>query len=472
LNTSTFNMQDTMAKISEKVSDAVSSMPGLEKVMNVQPTKERTVFASSAEDRSKPQRPTSNRAMVWMGPKKVAIKDIGYPKMNSPSGKPMENGVILKVIASGICGSDLHMYRGSMPVPPGTTFGHEVTGKIIEMGKEVENFDVGDYVSVPFNIACGRCMNCRLMKTSACLNVNPQQPGGAYGYAMMGGWTGGQAEYLFVPYADFNLLKLPKDLAIPKMAAGFAFLSDIYPTGYNGAVQAGVQAGSIVYIAGAGPVGLCAARSAFLLGAAAVFISDIHEERLRLAESIGCKTIDLKKISGGKHDAAGIKKAIEQLMPTFKNGPYDLVDCAIDCVGFEACGCGNEMHRKHTEQSINTCFQIVKAGGKVGIPGVYPNMDVTAPTTDNKQGITHLAFGDCWMRALSLGMGQCPVNNSNFDLMKTIIYDQVDLSRLLNVKYITLDEVPEAYSKFNEGEPVKYVVDPHGTFINQATMSK
>jgi glutathione-independent formaldehyde dehydrogenase len=352
-------------------------------------------------------------------------------------------------------------YVSALLFHSGIIFGHEITGQVVEMGPYVERFDVGDFVSVPFNIACGKCDNCCEMKTSACLKVNDEMAGGAYGYAQMGGWDGGQAEYVLVPYADFNLLKLPADRALSKINS-IAFLSDIYPTGMNGAVQAGVKPGSIVYIAGAGPVGLCAAQSAFLLGAAAVFISDRWPDRLKLAASIGCKTIDLTKIPGGQSDSDYIYEAIEKMLPPEKNGPHELVDCAIECVGFEACGCGGEVDKRITEQAINTCFKVVKAGGGIGIPGLYPPQDPKGADKDRKTGHQHIQFGVCWNKALTLGMGQCPVKQFNVDLLKTILWDRVDLGPLLNVEVIPLEMATEAYKRFDSGEAVKFVFDPHG----------
>jgi len=149
----------------------------------------------------------SNRGVVYLGPGKVEVRNIDFPSFHDPAGKPINHGVILKVVATNICGSDQHMVRGRTTAPVGMVLGHEVTGEIIEVGSDVEYHKIGDLVSVPFNVACGRCRNCREGHTSVCLNVNPERAGGAYGYVDMGGWIGGQAEYFMVPYADFNLLK-------------------------------------------------------------------------------------------------------------------------------------------------------------------------------------------------------------------------------------------------------------------------
>ena len=198
---------------------------------------------------------TSNRGVVYQQPGVVEIHNIDFPEL-SLGNRKCDHGVILKIISTNICGSDQHMVRGRTTAPAGLVLGHEITGQVIEAGRDVEFLNIGDIVSVPFNIACGRCRNCKEGNTGICLNVNPARPGAAYGYVDMGGWVGGQAEYVMIPYADFNLLKFPdNDQALEKIK-DLTLLSDIFPTGYHGAVSAGVGPGTIVYVAGAGPVGL------------------------------------------------------------------------------------------------------------------------------------------------------------------------------------------------------------------------
>ncbi len=229
------------------------------------------------------------------GPAKWKYAAIEYPKLVDPRGKPAQHGVILKVVSTNICGSDQHMVRGRTTAPAGLVLGHEITGEVIEAGRDVQFIKVGDLVSVPFNVACGRCRTCMERQTGVCLTVNPARAGGAYGYVDMGGWVGGQAEFVMVPYADFNLLRFPdKDQAMEKIL-DLTCLTDILPTGYHGCVTAGVTTGSTVLIAGAGPVGLAAAASALLLGAAVVMVTDFNAERLAQARSFGCETIDLQK---------------------------------------------------------------------------------------------------------------------------------------------------------------------------------
>jgi glutathione-independent formaldehyde dehydrogenase len=276
----------------------------------------------------------SNRGVAYIGPGKVEVKGIEFPKLKMPAsetnpfgGKDAPHGVILKVVTTNICGSDQHMVRGRTTAPAGLILGHEITGEVIEKGNDVEFLEIGDLVTVPFNIACGRCRNCREGKTGICLTVNPARAGAAYGYVDMGGWVGGQAEYVMVPYADFNLIKFPNKAKAMAKIRDLTLLSDIFPTGYHGAVTAGVTTGSIVYVAGAGPVGLACAASCQLLGAAVVIVGDMIPERLAQAKSFGCETINLRQ-------DATLADQIAQIVGVPE------VDAAVDCVGFEARGHG------------------------------------------------------------------------------------------------------------------------------------
>src|SRR5213078_2064293 len=299
-----------------------------------------------------------NRCVVYVEPGKVSVETIDYPKLELPEqNRKCDHGVILKIVATNICGSDQHMVRGRTTAPAGQTLGHEITGEVIELGRDVEFIKKGDLVSAPFNIACGRCRMCKEGKTGVCLNVNPARPGAAYGYVDMGGWKGGQAEYVLVPYADWNLLKFPdKDQAMAKIR-DLTMLSDIFPTGYHGAYTAGVTSGSTVYVAGGGPVGLACAASAQLLGAAVVIVGDMIKERLEQARSFGCETIDLTQ-SGELPDM------IEQIV-----GEPE-VDAAVDCVGFEARGHGAGAGEAPATV-LNSVMTVTRAAGRVGIPGLY-----------------------------------------------------------------------------------------------------
>src|ERR671910_3759845 len=243
-----------------------------------------------------------NRGVAYIEPGKVETQTIDYPELvlkDGPGvnpanvGRQCPHGVILKIVSTNICGSDQHMVRGRTTAPSGLILGHEITGEVIEVGRDVEFIKEGDLCSVPFNIACGRCRNCKERKTGVCLNVNPERPGSVYGYVDMGGWLGGQAKYVMVPFADFNLLKFSdRDQALEKIL-DLTMLSDIFPTGYHGAYMAQVSTGSTVYVAGAGPVGLAAAYSSLLLGAAVVIVGDMNDDRLAQARRFGCETVNV-----------------------------------------------------------------------------------------------------------------------------------------------------------------------------------
>src|SRR5215475_8292266 len=184
----------------------------------------------------------SNRGVAYMGTGQVEVQSIDYPKLQLGS-RQCHHGVILKIVTTNICGSDQHMVRGRTTAPKGLILGHEITGEIVEKGKDVEYLAVGDLVTVPFNVACGRCRTCREGSTGVCLNVNPGRAGGAYGYVDMGGWVGGQAEYVMVPYADFNLIPFPDKARAMEKIRDLTMITDILPTGFHGAVMAGVKPG-------------------------------------------------------------------------------------------------------------------------------------------------------------------------------------------------------------------------------------
>jgi len=313
----------------------------------------------------------------------------------------------------------------------------------------VEYIKVGDIVSVPFNIACGRCRMCKEGKTGVCLNVNPSRPGAAYGYVDMGGWTGGQAEYVMTPYADFNLLKFPapKERVMEKIK-DLALLSDIFPTGYHGAVTAGVGVGSTVYVAGAGPVGLACARSCLLLGAACVIVGDLNQDRLAQAKSFGCKVADLTK-------SESLVEQIDKILGE------PVVDCAIDCVGFEAKGCGHNHTKEVPAQVLNNVMEVTRVGGSVGIPGLYVTEDPGATDESAKMGSLSLRLGLGWAKSLSFATGQCPVMKYHRKLCNAILWDRVDIANSVNATVISLDDAPQGYKDFDKGAAKKFILDPH-----------
>ncbi len=391
----------------------------------------------------------SNRGVAYMEPGKVEVQSIDFPKLEAPNGRAAQHGVILKVVSTNICGSDQHMVRGRTTAPSGLVLGHEITGEVIEAGRDVEMLKVGDLVSVPFNVACGRCRTCKEQLTGVCLTVNPARAGGAYGYVDMGGWVGGQAEYVMVPYADFNLLKFPnKDQAMEKIR-DLTCLSDILPTGYHGAVTAGVKPGATVYVAGAGPVGLAAAASAQLLGAAVVIVGDMIEERLAQARSFGCETINLK--AGGT-----LLEQIENILHVPE------VDCAVDCVGFEARGHGVDAGTEMPATVLNSVMEITRAGGGIGIPGLYVTDDPGAADAAAKRGALSIRIGLGWAKSHFFQTGQTPVMKYNRNLMMAILYGKINIAKAVNVTVITLDDAPKGYADFDHGAAKKYVIDPHG----------
>jgi len=352
------------------------------------------------------------------------------------------------VVSTNICGSDQHMVRGRTTAPTGMVLGHEITGEIIETGSDVEYLKVGDLVTVPFNVACGRCRTCREQQTGVCLNVNPGRAGGAYGYVDMGGWIGGQAEYVMVPYADFNLIKFPDKAQAMEKIKDLTMLSDILPTGFHGAVSAGVGVGSIVYVAGAGPVGLAAAASAYILGAAVVMIGDMNAERLKHAASVGYVPIDLTK-----------SKDLGELIAQVVKKPE--VDAAIDAVGFEA-----RAHGKGGEEApatvLNSLMTVVRAGGAIGIPGLYVTEDPGAKDEAARTGNLSMRFGLGWAKSHRFATGQTPVLKYNLQLMQAILHDRLPIAKIVNATVISLDKAPQGYKDFDAGAAKKFVLDPHG----------
>ena len=399
---------------------------------------------------------SQNRVVVYQGPGKVSVEEIDYPKLEIPGdvvegmGLPRKapHAAILKLVATNICGSDQHMVRGRTTAPIGQTLGHEITGEVVEVGSDVLFVKPGDICSTPFNIACGRCRMCNEGKTGVCLNVNPARPGAAYGYVDMGGWIGGQADYVMVPFADFNLLKFPdRDQALEKIL-DLAMLSDIFPTGYHGAYTAGVTTGSTVYVAGAGPVGLAAAYAAQLLGASVVIVGDMLDARLAQARSFGCETVDLTQ-------SGTLSEKIEQVV-----GEPE-VDAAVDAVGFEARGHGKDA-AEAPATVLNDIMSIARVGAGLGIPGLYVTGDPGAMDEDAKIGQLGVRLGLGWAKSHRFTTGQCPVKRYNRQLMNLILSDKAQIAKAVNATVLGLQDAPRGYSDFDQGAARKYVLDPHG----------
>ncbi len=392
-----------------------------------------------------------NRGVVYLGPNKVEVQDIPFPKLENPRGKKIEHGVILKVLCTNICGSDQHMVRGRTTAEKGLVLGHEITGEVIEKGSDVEFLQKGDIATVPFNVACGRCRNCRIGETGVCLNVNPSRPGGAYGYVDMGGWIGGQAQYVMVPYADFNLIPYKDKAQAREKLLDLTMLSDILPTGFHGAYTAGVRPGTTVYVAGAGPVGLAAAASARLLGAAVVMIGDMKKERLDHAKSQGFVPIDLTQ-----------SDKLEELIEAAIGVPE--VDASVDAVGFEAHGHGEDSKTEQPAVVLNSLMGITRTAGGIGIPGLYVTADPGASEESAREGNLKLRFGLGWAKSHRFYTGQTPVLRYFESLMQAVLRDRISISKIVNATPIPLEEAPRGYAEFDKGAPLKFVLDPHGTF--------
>jgi glutathione-independent formaldehyde dehydrogenase len=394
---------------------------------------------------------TGNRGVVYMSPGRVEVRDVPFPgfTLRDGPGVPRENvgrechhAVIVRIVATNVCGTDQHIVRGRTATPEGLLIGHEITGEVIERGRDVEFLNEGDLVSVPFNIACGRCRNCKERETGVCLTTNPARAGTAYG---MAGWPGGQAQYAVVPYADFSCLRFPdRDQAMEKIL-DLAMLSDIFPTGYHGCVSAGVTAGRTVYVAGAGPVGLAAAFSAQLLGAAVVVVGDLVPERLEQARSFGCETVDVSR--------GDPKDQIDQLLGRPE------VDCAVDAVGFEARGHGAEAHDERP--ALDSLIDVTRAGGRIGVPGLYVTADPGGRDEAARQGSLSIRIGLAWAKSHAFAGGPCPVMRYHHELMEAILRDRAPIARAVNATVIPLDDAPRAYDELDRGASVKYVLDPH-----------
>ncbi|MEU5593027.1 glutathione-independent formaldehyde dehydrogenase [Streptomyces sp. NPDC020298] len=367
------------------------------------------------------------RAVVYKGPFKVAVEQVEDPRIQHP------NDALVRVTSTAICGSDLHMYEGRTAAEPGIVFGHENLGVIEETGDGVTTLSRGDRVVMPFNVACGFCKNCTAGFTGFCLTVNPGFAGGAYGYVAMGPYVGGQAEFVRVPYADFNCLKLPEG---NDKETDFVLLADIFPTGYHGNELADVRPGDSVAVYGGGPVGLMAAYSAMLRGASKVFVVDRVTERLQKAEEIGAVPIDFTE----GNPAQQIK---EQM------GGQG-TDKGIDAVGYQAQAAGKKGgDREEPATVLNSLVETVRPTGALGIPGLYVPRDPGGPDAQAKQGMLMVSIGRLFEKGLRMGTGQCNVKRYNRHLRDLIIEDRARPSFVVSHE-LPLDQAPTAYEKFDK----------------------
>lgn len=363
------------------------------------------------------------KALVYEGPRQVVVKDMPDARIEQP------NDVIVKITTTNICGSDLHMYEGRTNMETGRILGHENLGVIVEAGPGVTRVKVGDRVCLPFNIGCGFCKNCEKGLTGFCLTANPGMAGAAYGFAGMGPYSGGQAEYLRVPFADFNCLLLPPD-AVEK-ENDYVMLSDILPTGYHATVLAGVEAGDSVVIYGAGPVGLMAAMSANLKGASKVMVVDSHPDRLKLAERLGAIPID-------DSDGGGVDRVLEL---TGGEG----ADRGCECVGYQCTCQGHEV----PNLTMNNLVKSVRATGSIGVVGVFVAEDPGSPDALMKKGQLAFDFGSFWMKGQRMATGQANVKAYNRKLRDLIDADKLKPSQIISHE-LPLEQAPEGYRNFDE----------------------
>lgn len=382
------------------------------------------------------------KAVTYAGANKMSVSDHPKPKLKSPTD------AILRVTTSGICGSDLHMYEGRTPLEKGTIVGHEIMGVIDETGDAVSSIKKGDRVVLPFNIACGFCYNCHRGNTHSCLTMNPEGTSAGYGYAGMGPYSGGQAEFVLVPHADFNCLKLPGTPG-DKWEDDFLLLSDVFPTGYHATELARVTPGKTVAIFGAGPVGLLAAYSSLLKGASEVYVVDSVGERLEKAEELGAVPVDFSKGDPVEQIFKSRKKN-KGIQESHRPGEEKLegVDCAIDAVGYQARDDKHPKKEKPT-QVLENVIRVVNPTGSVCLIGVYIAPDPGADDKDAKKGIFPFPVADFFDKALTIGCGQAPVKKYNEYLRDLIVTGRAKPSQIIS-HHISIEEAPNAYEKFDQ----------------------
>jgi len=386
------------------------------------------------------------KGIVYEGPRQVSVKDVPDAEVERPSD------VLVKITATNICGSDLHMYEGRTDFETGRCFGHENLGEVVEVGGGVDKVKIGDRVAIPFNVSCGFCKNCERGFTNYCLTTQPEphMAGAAYGFADMGPWQGGQAELLRVPYGDHNCLRLPED-SVDK-ENDYVMLADIFPTGYHATELAGVVPGDSVVIFGSGPVGLMAALSAAVKGTSKVMVVDRHPDRLRLAEEIGAIAIDDSKVD-----------PVEVVMDETKGLGADR---GCECVGYQA---HDPQGTEHPNMTLNSLVKAVRFTGGIGSVGVYVPQDPGGADELAKKGEVAFDYGLHWFKGQTLGSGQCPVKRYNRRLRDLIAGDKVKPSWIVSHS-LSLDEGPEAYQHFDSRDEgwTKVVLHPNGSSKQKA----
>ena len=364
------------------------------------------------------------QALVYNGARDVSVSEVPDAAVERPTD------VVIKLTSTNICGSDLHMYEGRTEMEEGRVLGHENMGEVVDAGDGVDTVSVGDTVVLPFNIGCGFCANCERGFTGFCLTANPGTAGAAYGFAGMGPWQGGQAEYLRVPYADFNCLQLPPDAK--EREQDYVMLSDIFPTGWHATELAGLQPGESIVIMGGGPVGLMAAMSAQIKGASRVWLVDRAPDRLALAEQLGAIPVDDSKVDP-------VDFVLEQ------TGGVG-ADRGAEAVGYQA-----HDHHGHevSNLTMNRLVATVKATGGIGVVGVFVPEDPGAGDELAKEGKMAFDFGAFWFKGQRIGTGQANVKHYNRRL-RDLIHEGRAKPSIIVSHELPLAEAPSAYKAFDE----------------------
>jgi glutathione-independent formaldehyde dehydrogenase len=334
-------------------------------------------------------------AVVYTGPGTVAVQDVPRPKIQFPTD------VIVKLTSSAICGSDLHMYEGHTDADPGLIFGHEPMGVVEEVGDAVELIKAGDRVVMPFNIACGNCINCVRGMTNACLTMNPHNPGAGYGYVHLGQYRGAQAEFVRLPHADWACLKLPGKPG-DKNEDDFLMLADIFPTAYYSCEMAKVSPGKTVAIFGAGPVGLLAVHSAMIKGASIIYCIDKDKKRPDKAKSLGALPInflDGDPVLQIQEHLQSLKPLKEAMRPG-EDKVLQGVDCVIDAVGYQAFDRAHPDQYKPNQVLLDAAH-VANFGAAIGVIGVYQMSDPRGSNEAEKHGMLMMPWGLMWEKGCS-----------------------------------------------------------------------
>ena len=391
------------------------------------------------------------KAVVYKGPKQVAVENVEDPRIEQPTD------ALVRITSCALCGSDLHMYDGRAGAQPGPVLGHEPLGVVEEVGPAVTGIKKGDRVFMPAHISCGFCINCVRGYSAACLTLNPGSWGASYGYAKMGPYRGAQAEYLRVPYADANCIQLPGTPG-DEQEDDFAMLPDAIVTGYHATELAKVGAGDTVAVFGAGSIGLLTAYSALLRGAAEVYVVDIVPDRLQKAREIGAIPIDFSKgdpVEQIRELRRQTVSSLAQVAPVMVG-----VMCGIDAVGFEARDLYNPGQNNPTTV-IDALCRLVNPTGRVAIIGVYEENDPQAIDEELQHGQMTVPWSTMFRKGFTVGYGR--TNDKRYDTqLRELIVSKRARPGFVVTHHVGFDEVVDAYHRFDKREPgyIKVVLRP------------